>query len=101
MASNSEALLAFVPAGRREDGDDAPDQFCEYEMVIGRPTVTRPIQRPGQGDPSGGPPRKGYRWNSFMRSAVTIRRLAPYMSEEKTKVVSQKSSFNTHSKAAP
>ena len=33
MASNSGALLAFVHAGRREDGDDTPDQFREYEIA--------------------------------------------------------------------
>src|SRR6266545_343753 len=33
MASNSEALLAFVQAGRRPDGDAAPDQFREYEVA--------------------------------------------------------------------
>jgi len=29
----SEALLAFVQAGRRPDGDQPPDQFREYEVA--------------------------------------------------------------------
>ena len=33
MASNSEALLAFVQAGRRADSDARPDQFREYEVA--------------------------------------------------------------------
>lgn len=33
MASNSEAVLGFVQAGRRADGDDPPDQFREYEIA--------------------------------------------------------------------
>lgn len=33
MASNSEALLAFVQAGRRPDGDAPTDRFREYEVA--------------------------------------------------------------------